>query len=135
MPGQCIKGPFDKDHLSITIFLLPEMCLTMIDSIFNQHTLYDVTLYTGRWFLPVNFFSYRLFLNKIFPFIGCSKLRARLGLKPLDAPTNSKEESMKKEDDDVHAPPINIGQVKRTEELREKVHQLKEKRRLQSKMG
>lgn len=65
-----------------------------------------------------------------------NKLRAKLGLKPLDTPaSSSKEDSVKKEDDDVHAPPINIGQVKRTEELREKVHQLKEKRRLQSKMG
>lgn len=63
-----------------------------------------------------------------------NKLRAKLGLKPLDAPGTS-EESVKKEDDDVHAPPLNLGDLKRTEELKEKVKQMKEKRRLGTKLG
>lgn len=42
---------------------------------------------------------------------------------------------MKKEDDDVHAPALNLGELKRTEELKEKVKQMKEKRRLGTKLG
>ncbi|XP_046564938.1 U4/U6.U5 tri-snRNP-associated protein 1-like [Haliotis rubra] len=70
-----------------------------------------------------------------------NRIRAKLGLKPLDVPGSSNnaeaggEEGEKpKEKEDVHAPPVNWGEQKKTEALREKMAILKQKRLMNKKL-
>ena len=59
-----------------------------------------------------------------------NKLRAKLGLKPLDV-TEGKDESEKaKKKEDVHKPAINMGQMRKQDAMREKLLAVKEKRRV-----
>ncbi|KAI3381181.1 hypothetical protein SNEBB_008608 [Seison nebaliae] len=67
-----------------------------------------------------------------------NKLRKELGLAPLEVDeTNNKNEKGEEKykeslpKDDLHAPAINIGEVKRSEELRRKLDEKKEKRKLE----
>ncbi|KAK7483539.1 hypothetical protein BaRGS_00025213 [Batillaria attramentaria] len=63
-----------------------------------------------------------------------NKLRAKLGLKPLEA-GGENASSKSSENQDVHVPAINLSEKKRTEKLREKMSTMKEKRTIQSKLG
>ncbi|KAK2162666.1 hypothetical protein LSH36_94g05047 [Paralvinella palmiformis] len=67
-----------------------------------------------------------------------NKIRAKLGLKPLDVPGSSGkdgDDSKSSKKEDVHVPPTNLSDVKKTEDLREKMLQMKEKRRINKKLG
>ncbi|KAL3873610.1 hypothetical protein ACJMK2_036706 [Sinanodonta woodiana] len=65
-----------------------------------------------------------------------NKLRAQLGLKPLEVNSssggNEEKESLK---DDVHVPATNMGSIKQTEKLREKVELMKDKRQVLRKLS
>ncbi|XP_005100515.1 U4/U6.U5 tri-snRNP-associated protein 1 [Aplysia californica] len=63
-----------------------------------------------------------------------NRLRAKLGLKPLDVPEKG-EDGKPKKTDAVHAPPINLAQKKKTEALKEKMTNRKTQREIQSKLG
>ncbi|XP_036380229.1 U4/U6.U5 tri-snRNP-associated protein 1 [Megalops cyprinoides] len=62
-----------------------------------------------------------------------NKLRAKLGLKPLDLNENKKEVGTKEEP--LAAEPINPAQIKQQKEMREKLAAMKEKRLLNQKLG
>ncbi|KAI8484154.1 U4/U6.U5 tri-snRNP-associated protein 1 [Branchiostoma belcheri] len=66
-----------------------------------------------------------------------NKLRAKLGLKPLDVADAvvSAEEEKTENKEDVHAPAINLGEKKKAEELREKMKAMREKREMNKKLG
>ena len=64
-----------------------------------------------------------------------NKLRAKLGLKPLDAPGEKRDESRPAKKADVHVPAVNLVAIKKTEQLREKMAQIKEKRRINKMLG
>eukprot|EP00058_Branchiostoma_floridae_P024547 XP_002610037.1 hypothetical protein BRAFLDRAFT_238017 [Branchiostoma floridae] len=61
-----------------------------------------------------------------------NKLRAKLGLKPLDV-ADAEDKTENKED--VHAPAINLGEKKKADELREKMKAMREKREMNKKLG
>ncbi|KAL5007937.1 hypothetical protein ScPMuIL_013518 [Solemya velum] len=69
-----------------------------------------------------------------------NKIRAKLGLKPLDV-GNFKDKKSEGEDgkpakqEDVHAPPVNLSEVKKTTALREKMDAKKEKRKYSEKLS
>ncbi|GFS11714.1 U4/U6.U5 tri-snRNP-associated protein 1 [Elysia marginata] len=61
-----------------------------------------------------------------------NRLRAQLGLKPLDVPeTGDGEDSKPKKSEGVHAPAINMGEKKKADKLREKLSTRKEKRNME----
>lgn len=60
-----------------------------------------------------------------------NKLRAKLGLKPLTTDDSKEKAESSTEKPDVHAPAINLSDVKREEAHREKLQIMKEKRRLE----
>ncbi|XP_064624219.1 U4/U6.U5 tri-snRNP-associated protein 1-like isoform X2 [Lineus longissimus] len=67
-----------------------------------------------------------------------NKLRAKLGLKPLEIPdysTSSQKKKDKPEDEDFHAPPVNLGELKKTEAMKEKLAAIREKRKINQKLG
>ncbi|XP_076463478.1 U4/U6.U5 tri-snRNP-associated protein 1-like [Babylonia areolata] len=61
-----------------------------------------------------------------------NKLRAKLGLKPLEV--GGQGESKSKENQDVHVPAINLSEKLNTEKLREKMLMMKEKRKVKEKL-
>ncbi|BFZ07471.1 hypothetical protein BsWGS_10510 [Bradybaena similaris] len=63
-----------------------------------------------------------------------NRLRAKLGLKPLDLPTAQGDDSKTKKQDAVHAPPVNLAQQKKTEALREKMATKKSQREVESRL-
>ncbi|CAH1262958.1 SART1 [Branchiostoma lanceolatum] len=66
-----------------------------------------------------------------------NKMRAKLGLKPLDvtdAVVTAEEDKTEKKED-VHAPAINLGEKKKADELREKMKAMREKREMNKKLG
>ncbi|ESN94957.1 hypothetical protein HELRODRAFT_102759 [Helobdella robusta] len=63
-----------------------------------------------------------------------NKLRAKLGLKLLELDDN-KSDKKSEEKKDVHVPAHNIADLKRTEEIRERLKQAKEKRRIDNSMA
>ncbi|PVD26301.1 hypothetical protein C0Q70_13972 [Pomacea canaliculata] len=63
-----------------------------------------------------------------------NKLRAKLGLKPLEVGGAKDGSSKSGENQDVHVPAINIGEKKRTEKLREKMDTTKAKREISNKL-
>lgn len=63
-----------------------------------------------------------------------NKLRAKLGLKPLEVGGAKDGSSKSGENQDVHVPAINIGEKKRTEKLREKMDTTKAKRAISNKL-
>ena len=60
-------------------------------------------------------------------------LRAKLGLKPLDTNSGGGTATTKKED--VHVPAVNLSQVKKQEDLKNKLMAAKEKRRINALLG
>nr|KAH9509150.1 U4/U6.U5 tri-snRNP-associated protein 1 [Bulinus truncatus] len=62
-----------------------------------------------------------------------NRLRAKLGLKPLDV-SDSKGEDKSKKSDAVHVPAVNLAQVKKTATLREKMVTKKSQRALEKKL-
>ncbi|KAK2184317.1 hypothetical protein NP493_270g02007 [Ridgeia piscesae] len=64
-----------------------------------------------------------------------NKLRAKLGLKPLDVAGEKRDDSRPEKKADVHVPAVNIAAVKKTEQLREKMALIKEKRRINKMLG
>lgn len=64
-----------------------------------------------------------------------NKLRAKLGLKPLETGGPSEDGAKSSENQDVHVPAINLSEKRRSEKLREKMATMKEKRTIQSKLG
>ncbi|XP_033733717.1 U4/U6.U5 tri-snRNP-associated protein 1-like [Pecten maximus] len=64
-----------------------------------------------------------------------NRIRAKLGLKPLEVNSGTSRDGEKKADEDVHKPAISITQEKQTEKLREKMERMKEKRRLNEKLS
>lgn len=70
-----------------------------------------------------------------------NRLRASLGLKPLEVDTEPiKDEGLEPGelatiDGDVHKPAVNISDLKKTEAFKEKMEQIREKRRLNKKLG
>jgi len=65
-----------------------------------------------------------------------NKLRAKLGLRPLEEAGAKREDGSTVDgDNDVHAPPTNMADVRKSEELREKLLQAKEKRRVNMLLG
>ncbi|KAK3736823.1 hypothetical protein RRG08_000574 [Elysia crispata] len=64
-----------------------------------------------------------------------NRLRAQLGLKPLDIPEAADgEDSKPKKSDGVHAPAINMGEKRKADQLREKLSTRKEKRSIEKKL-
>eukprot|EP00112_Aurelia_sp_Birch-Aquarium-sp1_P016841 Seg385.12 transcript_id=Seg385.12/GoldUCD/mRNA.D3Y31 product="U4/U6.U5 tri-snRNP-associated protein 1" protein_id=Seg385.12/GoldUCD/D3Y31 len=65
-----------------------------------------------------------------------NKLRAKLGLKPLqaDGEKKEKEEVSYSDRPDVHTPAQNISSVKKSESLKQKMEELREKRRIHKKL-
>ncbi|WAR18739.1 SNUT1-like protein [Mya arenaria] len=64
-----------------------------------------------------------------------NKLRAKLGLKPLEVgpkKPDTEKESLK---DDVHKPAENWGDAKKTEKIKEKLDRAKQRRQISSKLG
>ena len=68
--------------------------------------------------------------NLVLSIEATNELRAKLGLKPLEVDDDSKKKSDDPMDADVHAPPINLAEEKRSSDLREKMAQMREKRRI-----
>ncbi|XP_021358089.1 U4/U6.U5 tri-snRNP-associated protein 1-like [Mizuhopecten yessoensis] len=64
-----------------------------------------------------------------------NRIRAKLGLKPLEVNSGVSKDSEKKSGEDVHKPAISITQEKQTQKLREKMERMKEKRRLGEKLS
>ncbi|XP_028392981.1 U4/U6.U5 tri-snRNP-associated protein 1-like [Dendronephthya gigantea] len=66
-----------------------------------------------------------------------NKIREKLGLKPLAVPdTNSdKTNTLKDEEEFVHAPPVNIAEQESQEKYKEKLKEIREKRDMQKKLG
>ncbi|XP_023931823.1 U4/U6.U5 tri-snRNP-associated protein 1 [Lingula anatina] len=65
-----------------------------------------------------------------------NKLRAKLGLKPLEVPDeNEPKEEKESLKDDIHKPAGNIAQAQMTEKLKEKLAVIKEKRRINMQLG
>ncbi|XP_064600247.1 U4/U6.U5 tri-snRNP-associated protein 1-like [Liolophura sinensis] len=65
-----------------------------------------------------------------------NKIRAKLGLKPLEIPSgDTGNGATKAEDEDVHVPAINLSELRQTQKLREKMDLQKEKRRISSKLS
>jgi len=66
-----------------------------------------------------------------------NKLRAKLGMKPLEVDSDTKSAPPKKsyaDRDDVHAPAGNISQQKSAEQMREKMEAIREKRKQNKKL-
>eukprot|EP00795_Rhopilema_esculentum_P013329 gene13329-4175_t len=65
-----------------------------------------------------------------------NKLRVKLGLKPLqmEGEKNDKEDASYDERPDVHLPPQNISTVKKADSLKEKMEEIREKRRIHKKL-
>ncbi|KAK6181096.1 hypothetical protein SNE40_009028 [Patella caerulea] len=67
-----------------------------------------------------------------------NRLRAKLGLKPLDVGGSSgagNDGAPVSKDEDVHAPAVNWAEQKKTESLREKMAVMREKRLINQKLG
>ncbi|ESP02865.1 hypothetical protein LOTGIDRAFT_156816 [Lottia gigantea] len=66
-----------------------------------------------------------------------NRLRAKLGLKPLDVGDSKSggKEGGSKDNEDVHAPAVNWSEQKKTESLREKMAVMREKRLINQKLG
>ncbi|CAB4014383.1 U4 tri-snRNP-associated 1-like [Paramuricea clavata] len=66
-----------------------------------------------------------------------NKIRAKLGLKPLTVPSTNSDEAKSgdKEEEFVHAPPVNIAQQESQEKYRERLKEIREKREMQKKLG
>lgn len=64
-----------------------------------------------------------------------NKLRAKLGMKLLDAPDTKDDPDKPKKKEDVHKPATNISATKKAEVLREKLAAAKEKRRVNKLLG
>jgi len=64
-----------------------------------------------------------------------NELRAKLGLKPLEADDGGANQDGSETKQDVHAPPVNMSEVRKTAELRDKMLQMREKRRLNALLG
>ncbi|XP_060083688.1 U4/U6.U5 tri-snRNP-associated protein 1-like [Ylistrum balloti] len=64
-----------------------------------------------------------------------NRIRAKLGLKPLDVNSGPSQEGEKKNDEDIHKPAVSITQEKQTQKIREKMERMKEKRRLNEKLS
>lgn len=64
-----------------------------------------------------------------------SAVRAKLGLKPLDVGKKEVDEEKESLKDDVHKPAVNLAEVKRTADIREKMLAAKEKRKLNQRLG
>ena len=62
-----------------------------------------------------------------------NKLRAKLGLKPLKVDGDGSDE--KKNSTDVHQPAINMGEVKRTAAIKDKLNEMKIKRQIEERMS
>ncbi|KAI8788508.1 U4/U6.U5 tri-snRNP-associated protein 1 isoform X2, partial [Biomphalaria glabrata] len=62
-----------------------------------------------------------------------NRLRAKLGLKPLEV-SDSKGEDKSKKSDGVHVPAVNLGQLRKTESLREKMVNKKTQREMEKKL-
>ncbi|XP_041353215.1 U4/U6.U5 tri-snRNP-associated protein 1-like [Gigantopelta aegis] len=66
-----------------------------------------------------------------------NRLRLKLGLKPLEVPGSTNDDGTDgkpKEPEDVHAPPVNWGEQRKTERMREKLLAQKEKRVITNKL-
>lgn len=63
-----------------------------------------------------------------------NKLRAKLGLKPLDVGGSGDSNTKSSENQDVHVPAINLSEKLNTEKLREKMLIMKEKRKVKDKL-
>ncbi|KAK7104097.1 U4/U6.U5 tri-snRNP-associated protein 1-like [Littorina saxatilis] len=63
-----------------------------------------------------------------------NKLRVKLGLKPLDVGGSTDADGKPKEDQDVHKPAINLAEKRRSEQLREKMKVMQDKRRVKEKL-
>ncbi|RUS89083.1 hypothetical protein EGW08_003146 [Elysia chlorotica] len=67
--------------------------------------------------------------------VETNRLRAQLGLKPLDIPDAAGgEDSKPKKSDGVHAPAINMGEKRKADRLREKLSTRKEKRNIEKRL-
>ena len=81
---------------------------------------------------------YEHFVLLVLCFFSCSKIRAQLGLKPLqiDGAKNADGSLVvvKKKQEDVHAPPVNISEVRKAEKLKEKLETRKGKRQMLKKL-
>lgn len=64
-----------------------------------------------------------------------NRLRAKLGLKPLEQKGAVEEDGKPKKTEGVHAPPVNMAQQKKTERLKEKMANKKTTRHINSKLG
>lgn len=66
-----------------------------------------------------------------------NKLRIKLGLKPLEVTDSSgtQEENSSSKKEDVHVPAINMADQKETEKFKRKLEEMKEKRRINKKLG
>ncbi|RMX51409.1 hypothetical protein pdam_00012621, partial [Pocillopora damicornis] len=66
-----------------------------------------------------------------------NKLRIKLGLKPLEGTDSSgtQEENATSKKEDVHVPAINMADQKETEKFKRKLEEMKEKRRINKKLG
>ncbi|CAG5114764.1 unnamed protein product [Candidula unifasciata] len=63
-----------------------------------------------------------------------NRLRAKLGLKPLDGTAAKGDDSKGKKQDAVHAPPVNLAQQRKTEVLREKMATKKSQREVEKRL-
>lgn len=64
-----------------------------------------------------------------------NKMRAKLGLKPLQMDDKKEDGVTKMEQTDVHLPAINMADKRKTAELKEKLAQMKEKRKNEAKFA
>lgn len=65
-----------------------------------------------------------------------NRLRAKLGLKPLDLPeSKGGDDGKPKKSEGVHKPPVNLAEIKKTEKLKEKMENRKRQRELKSKLS
>jgi len=67
-----------------------------------------------------------------------NRLRAKLGLKPLDVPDAKGaggDDGKPKKSEGVHRPPVNLSEIKKTEKLKEKMENRKRQRELSSKLS
>jgi len=64
-----------------------------------------------------------------------NRLRAKLGLKPLEEKDAKGDDGKPKKSEGVHAPPINLSEKKKTEMLKEKMANRKREREIKSKLG
>ena len=65
-----------------------------------------------------------------------NKLRAKLGLKPLEGlgGEDKKESSASSKKEDVHVPAVNLSSVRKQKEMKEKLEQSKERRKIKEKL-